>query len=312
LGELRKDYILDRWVYYAPGRRARPKELASAFKEEHKKDFFAPGNEDQTPPEIGRIPDSKGGWLMRWFENKFPALTPEGSPDFIKDNNFFVHSSAFGYHEIVVETPDSEKQLQDFSIDETAQLLEVYSNRIKELEKKKGIKYVLVFKNFGMKAGASIVHSHSQIVATGLVPPLIASKVFENDKFIECPYCKIIKAETQSPRKCFENDFGVAFCPYASVYNYECWIFPKKHLKRFEDFDFKKTAELLHNILAKLKEINASYCFAIHYAPKDSGLHAHVVITPQIATWGGFERGGGFVINTVLPEDAAKFYRGEE
>ena len=163
-----------------------------------------------------------------------------------------------------------------------------------------------------MKAGASIVHSHSQIIATTLVPPLVASKVFESNKFIECPYCKIVESESNSSRFCFENDFGIAFCPYASIYNYECWIFPKQHIERFEDFDFKKTAELLHNVLSRLDKMNASYCFAVHYAPKDSGLHAHIIVTPQIATWGGFERGGGFVINTVMPEDAAKFYRGEE
>ncbi len=312
LGELRKDYILDKWVYYAPGRRARPKELSAAFSEKHKVDYFAPGNEKQTPTEIGRVPDSKGGWKMRWFENKFPALMPEGNSSIIKDNAFFTHSFSYGYHEIIVETPDGEKQLQDFSVKDTAKLLEVYSKRILDLESKENIKYVLVFKNFGMKAGASIVHSHSQVMATSIIPPLVAAKITASNKFVDCPYCKIIEAEKNSPRFCFENDFAIAICPYASFYNYECWIFSKKHLTCFEDFDFEKTAELLHKILSKLKEVNASYCFAIHYSPKDANLHCHIAVTPQIATWGGFERGGGFVINTVTPEDAAKFYQGQE
>jgi len=317
-GELRKDYILDNWVYFVPGRKTRPRELHShkhslSVPSAKRIDFFAPGNEHLCPPEIGRIPDKNGsGWSIRWFENKFPALTPEGSPDIFRENDFFVHSSNFGFHEIIVETPNNEKQLHDFSVEETAQLLRVYSERILALGKKDGIKYVLVFKNFGAKSGASIIHSHSQVIATSLIPPIVAKKVSASNKFIECPYCRIIEAEKHSPRLCFENEFGIAFCPYASVYNYECWIFPKSHLERFEDFDFEKTAELLYKVLARLKKLDASYCFAIHYAPKGSRLHAHIVVMPQIATWGGFERGGGFVINTVLPEDAARFYRGEE
>ncbi len=311
MGELRKDYILNKWVYLVPGRRARPKELSAAFTEKHKVDYFAPGNESQTPPEIGSIKDDKGNWKIRWFENKFPALTQEGSSELTK-NHFYTHSSNFGYHEIIVETPDSEKQLQDFSVDDTAEVLKVYADRISALSKKDNIKYVLVFKNFGMKAGASIVHSHSQVTATAIIPPLVNEKILASNKLVDCPYCKIIEAEKNSPRFCFENDFGIAFCPYASFYNYECWIFPKKHLDRFEDFDMNAIAELLHKVLNKLKELNSSYCFAIHYGPGDSRLHSHIVITPQIATWGGFERGGGFVINTVTPEDAAKFYRGKE
>lgn len=312
-GDLRKDYILDRWVYFVPGRKLRPKEtiIKESEKKDAKVDYFAPGNESMTPPELGRIPDKKDGWSVRWFENKFPALLPSANHVFSRDN-FFMHSENFGFHEVIVDTPSSEKQLHDLSVKEIAVLLDVYSKRILDLEKKEGVKYVLVFKNFGSKAGASILHSHSQVMATSLVPTTVADKVFAVSKFIECPYCKIIELEKNSPRLCFENDFALAFCPYASMYNFECWIFPKEHIQRFENFDFIYTAELLKKVLSKLAKIDASYCFAVHYAPHKSCLHAHIVVMPQIATWGGFERGGGFVINTIFPEDAAKFYRDDE
>jgi len=106
----------------------------------------------------------------------------------------------------------------------------------------------------------------------------------------------------------------VAFTPYASRFNFEVWIFPKKHVINLNELNDKELLDLaiiLKKIVVKLKRLNASYNFFFHYAPKGEDLHFHIEITPRFAIWAGFEFSSNAVINSVSPEDAAKFYRGE-
>ncbi len=304
--ELRKDYILDRWVYYSPGRRARPKEFQQVKNEEQKACFFCPGNEALTPPEIGRV----GGksWKMRWFENKFPAVSEEGNPK-KKSEGIYSHANSYGKHEVIVETPSHSLQLWDLEEDEIITLLNVYKERIRELEKRKNLSYVLVFKNHGAGAGTSIIHSHSQVIATAAVPELVKEEAASKGK---CAYCSIILRESKSERLCFENSSFVSFAPYASRFSYETWIFPKRHVGRLEQFskpEMKDFAQILKRSLVKLKEIGSDYNFFIHYSPRKGKMHLHLEITPRISVWAGFELGSGAVINQTLPETAASFYR---
>ncbi|OYT32898.1 galactose-1-phosphate uridylyltransferase [Candidatus Woesearchaeota archaeon ex4484_78] len=310
MGELRKDYILDRWVIIAETRKKRPKEFKEQpAKTEKKTDYFAPGNEHLTPPEKGRIEKNRK-WQIRWFENKFPALTPEGNPNIQTHNKFFTFSSNYGYHEIIVETP-TKKQLPELSAEEIEELLKVYANRIIELEKKPHIKYAAVFKNEGPKGGTSIIHAHSQVTALNIIPPNIKEKLIAIKKFVNCPYCEIVKEEAKGTRKCFENKEFLAFCPYASRFNFETWIMPKKHITRLEDANHKELAKILKRVLEKIKELKVSYNIIIHYSPKGEDLHLCIEILPRIATWAGFEFSSGIVINSVSPERAAAYYRGE-
>ncbi len=310
--ELRKDYILERWAIIASGRKQRPKEYSEKQSESLKQVcFFCPGNENLTPPEIGRIGGKK--WRFRWFQNKFPAVDKKGNPDVRNDNTFFTFSDAYGTHEIIVETPSRTKQLWDLNKDEIAELFSIYKERITELSRDSSAKYVAVFKNHGSKGGASLKHSHTQISSINIVPPLVQAEVKASSKG-GCAYCRIIDIEKKSFRACFENKSAVAFTPYASRFNYEIWIFPKKHLKTLDDFsnqELNDFTELLDRVLKKLKNLNVSYNYVLHYAPSGSELHFHVEVTPRIATWAGFENSTDIIINSVPPEDAAKFYRGE-
>lgn len=310
--ELRKDYILDRWVYYASERKKRPREFKKAeSKEPLTTCFFCIGNENLTPPEIGRISEN-GKWIIRWFDNKFPAVEQSGNPKLIS-NGFFTHSSAYGKHEIIVEYNEHEKQLWDLSVNHIKKVLAVYKQRLAELMKAPQIKYVLIFKNHGKDAGTSLIHTHTQVVSLNTVPTLVNEEAMAVSKYKNCPYCDIIKIESKSPRKCFENRYFVAIAPYASRFNYEVWVFPKWHVKSILEMDDNKLfyhADILNKILSKLKKLDVSYNFYLHYAPKNKDLHYHVEILPRIATWGGFELGTSATINSVLPEDAARFYRG--
>lgn len=311
MGLIRKDYILDRFVYYAVSRKERPQEFKKlVVKDEGKVCYFCPGNEKLTPPEIGRV-EYKGSWKMRWFLNKFPAVEKKGKA-VIRQKKFFSEGDSYGAHEIIVETPHHKSQLADLPATDIKELLEVCKVRVRELSKLKGIKYVDIFKNHGKDAGTSLLHSHSQVMALTQVPALVSEEAAAVGKCRRCPYCEIIKIEAKSKRKIFETKNVAALAPFASRFNYEAWIFPKQHKKTLEelnDEELRDFAIAIKKILSKLKKLNASYNFYVHYSPQKENLHFHIEITPRIATWGGFELSTNFTINSVLPEDAARFYR---
>jgi len=312
MGVLRKDYILERWVYYAVERKKRPKEFK---KEQHiaenKVCLFCPGNENLTPKEIGRV-EYKNSWKIRWFPNKFPIVELNGNPKINAKNKFLMEGKTYGEHEIIAETNDHKKQLSDLSVEHIKEIFDVYSLRIKTLSKLKGIKYVTVFKNQGSLAGTSLIHAHTQIASMSLLPDDIMNKVNAIKKFKKCPYCNIIKLESKSKRKIIENKTSIAFCPYASRFNFETWIFPKRHVKNItamHNDELYDMASALKKILLKLKKLNASYNFFLHYAPQQTDLHFHIEVTPRFEKWGGFELSTGAIVNSIMPEDAARFYR---
>jgi len=311
MGELRKDYILDRWVIIATERGKRPHQFVSEDKDEKPEvDFFARGNEDKTPPEMFRHDDDNGEWSLRVFPNKFPAVKAEGNYNIETHNKFYTFAAAFGDHEVLVETPD-DRQLWDLSVDEIKRTLDGYVEVYNRLKEKEGVKYVQIFKNHGKKAGTSIVHSHSQIIAYNVVPGVVVEEVEANKANGSCAYCEIIEREKGSDRRCFENDNFVAFTPYASRFPFEIMVFPKAHLKTLEECNLDALAEIMKKILEKLKSLNASFNYMLHYAPTGEDLHFHIEILPRLSTWAGFEF-NGTIINAMPPEEAAKYYRGEE
>ena len=312
MGVLRKDYLLERWVYYAADRKKRPREFK---KEQHIVEnnvcLFCPGNENLTPKEIGRV-EYKNSWKIRWFPNKFPIVENKGTPKFISKNKFLKEGMTFGQHEIIAETNEHKKQLSDLSVEHIKELFDVYSLRIKTLLKLKGVKYVTIFKNQGSLAGTSLIHAHTQIVSMPLIPDDVTQKINIIKKHKKCPYCNIIKLESKSKRKIFENKNIIAFCPYASRFNFEVWIYPKRHVKNItvmHNDELYDMASTLKKILLKLKKLNASYNYYLHYAPQGQDLHFHIEITPRFEKWGGFELSTGAIVNSIMPEDAARFYR---
>jgi len=317
--ELRKDYILDRWVILSDARGKRPHE----FKIENDiyagdkgaaNCFFCPGNESMTPPELGRLKEDGTKWKMRWFDNRFAAVDKRGNPVVRTDNGFFTYSDAYGSHEVIVETNDHSKQLIDLSEDDIMQLLKLYDQRINELMNQPNIKYVSVFKNEGKLSGTSIIHSHSQIISLNIVPTDVRAKIEAMKKFSSCPYCDIINVEKTSFRHVHEDDTCLTFTPYASRFNFEVWIMPKSHYKTLSDFSEDEMFDLaaaVKRVLRKIKELNAPFNMVLFYAPKGEDLHFHIEILPRVSVFAGFEYGTGMYINSVYPEAAAQFYKGE-
>ena len=315
MGELRKDYILDKYVYVATERSKRPKDFKHTPRKENynAKCFFCPGNEHLTPPEIYRVEKDKNvGWTVRVFPNKFPAVSPKGKSELITDNDFFTYADSFGYHEVVAETRYHNLQLWDLSKEDFVDILKTFVLRYNDLKSRERIKYVSIFKNFGENGGASLHHSHSQIIATSIVPPLIKEREKVVEKYDSCPYCRIIEIEKNSERRCYENETFVAFTPYASLFNFEVWIFPKRHVVEISELNEKELddfADAYKYILDRLKEIDPDY--NVCFVNGTGKVHFHIEIKPRIAKWAGFEHLGGIVINSVSPEQAARFYRNE-
>lgn len=312
--ELRKDYILNRYSYISEERGDRPHQFEEGGElAKHSDDCpFCPGHEDATPPEIGRRENSNADWSIRWFKNKFAALSLEEEPELeIDQEQFFVHGPAFGTQEIIVETP-SHKQMADFSPAKIANVFRVYQERIEKLSSRDNLDYVLIFKNKGERAGASMVHSHSQVMAVGKTPSKIKKELKAFSRYDSCPYCEIIAQEKKGPRLVFENDSFVAFCPYAPKYNYEVWFMPKKHIRRLSDLDrnqYLDLARLIKKVLKTLSENNIPYCFYLQYAPAKKDFHFQIELLPRTNVHAGFELSGGDLVVTVSPKEAAKFYR---
>lgn len=310
--ELRKDYILDRWSYIALGRSKRPQETeinVLAAKDDNC--YFCPGNEHMTPPEIGRkSKDEK--WNVRWFANKFPAVESGLATGTNKKSEIFEFGEGFGFHEVIAETSDHSKQLADLPKESICEILKVYAERIKELSIKEGVKYVQIFKNSGAAAGTSIAHSHSQIIASQIIPRYLKEKIEATKKFSQCPYCEIIAQEREGERFIFENESSIAFASFAPRFNYEVLVFPKKHYKNITEIsesEFMDLAETLQKILYKLGKIGAPYNFFLHYAPEGEEFHFHFEITPRLNTWAGFELATESFVITTSPEEAATFYK---
>ncbi|MEM3373647.1 MAG: galactose-1-phosphate uridylyltransferase [Candidatus Woesearchaeota archaeon] len=316
--ELRKDYLIDRFVIISNERGKRPHE----FKIDEKIDdtthkeicFFCPGNENLTPSTIHRYPDNNN-WQIRVFSNKFPAVKNEGNPILKTDNHFFTYANAFGYHEVLVESNDHNKTLAELSIEQISNVFKILKLRFIELSNKPNVKYVSIFKNSGKNAGTSIKHTHCQIIAYNIIPEIIKTKEYFAKQHQKCPYCYIIDIEKNSYRRCYENNNFIAFTPYASRFPFEIWLMPKNHyssIDEIEDNLFYDLAEILKKILLKLKELNADYNFYLQYSPNidlKEKMHFHIEICPRLSIQAGFELSTNTFINTISPEDAALFYR---
>ena len=288
---------------------------------------FCPGNEASTPPEVlsyrtnGSQPN-KPGWFLRVISNKYPALRIEGSLD-REPKGIYDKMNGIGAHEVIIESPDHAKDLADLSIQEIRTVLWAYRERAIDLHKDRRFKYILIFKNHGDAAGASLEHTHSQLIATPIIPQQVKDEIYGAKRYFEykerCIFCDIIRQEI-TDRERIVNDYGdfIAFEPFASRFPFETWLMPKQHIAHLLDFaddSFLYLAEALKDTLNRLRVAlnNPPFNFILHTAPIsrefDEFYHWHIEIIPKLTKIAGFEWGSGFYINSTLPEDAAAFMR---
>lgn len=314
---LRKDYLLDRWTIVSERRAKRPDQYKQKVIETDngsKSCVFCIGNEENTPGEIGRIENSDGSWEMRWIPNKFPAVSVDENSK-RKSSAIFKQQSAKGIHDIIIETPNHDEQLWDMDANRLYSLLHIYKERATTLAqvKKLKLKYIHIFKNHGKAGGASIRHSHSQIIGLNYIPSRVQAEVAGAKKIKGDAFESILNSELRAKERviCETHDW-VSFCPFAPRFNFESWIVPTKPVYSFADISDDSLHELtghLHNIFEKLRTLNAPYNFFFHYAPSGKQLRFHMEITPRLNTRAGFEVATDDSIITVSPEQAAEYYR---
>ncbi len=327
--ELRKDPIIGRWVIISTERGKRPSDFSGAPKRktESKLCPFCPGNESSTPPEIVAIrPDSsqrdRPGWTIRVISNKYPALRIEG--DLNREGiGIFDKMNGVGAHEVIVETPEHDKDLVDLSQKQVEDVIWAYRERTFDLKKDPRFQYILIFKNQGEAAGASLEHSHSQLIATPIVPKRVVEEVEGAGKYFEykerCIFCDVIKQEiANEERVVIQNDRFISLEPFAPRFPFETWILPKKHRPAFETVkgeDMPALASILLETLRRLAKAlnNPPYNYVLHTSPVNDDCaeeyHWHIEIMPKLTRVAGFEWGTGFYINPTTPEDAAAYLK---
>jgi UDPglucose--hexose-1-phosphate uridylyltransferase len=336
--EVRKDYLLDRWVVIATERGHRPSDFAKKKREQPKASVcpMCPGNEHMTPPavlvylkpgkDLKKTKDKDDtrhkNWIIRCVPNLYPAFAPPkeniSKKEVKKSDNLF---SAVGHHEVLIESPNHDEHPANARIPQLIHVINGYVDRLRELSAKPYVKYVSIFRNHGLEAGASLSHAHSQIIATPSIPKTIGEELKASESFWkrekQCIFCDIIDKESDGPRLILKNSKFVAFAPYASVHPMEFWILPKKHevtLLNLSEAEVKTFAQTLKECLNGLQQLvnDPPYNYGFHLAldkSVDKHFHWHLEVYPKLAVWAGFEKSTGMYINTVTPETAAESLR---
>ncbi len=327
--ELRKDPITGRWVIISTERRKRPSDfrVEQALPAGPEYCPFCPGHEEMTPPEIvaqrphGGAPNSPG-WELRIVPNKFPALQVEGTLD-RRGDGMFDRMNGIGAHEVIIETPLHDAVLANQPEAAIERVLAAFRDRIIDLKRDVRFRYILIFKNRGAGAGATLEHPHSQLIALPIVPALVQEEVDGARRHYEakerCVFCDVVRQELGTgTRVIAESAEMVALAPYAPRFPFETWLLPRRHGARFEEAspqEYAGLARMLRNVLQRMNRMleSPAYNLVIHSVPlvepRTDFYHWHVELMPRLTKVAGFEWGTGFYINPTPPEEAAGVLR---
>lgn len=331
--EIRQDLLTNRWVIYAPERGKRPTET----KEERNLDTgelpgkdgtcpFCIGNEQMIPSIIHECtPPDTDGWRTRVVPNKYPVLEPDVEVA-ESDHDIYHTTTSYGRHEVVIETPFHNRDIPFMTLDEVESVIETYARRYSTLYGiDEALEAILIFRNHGARAGTSLRHPHSQIIATGFVPKSIAHREEVASAYYRrtrrCVLCDITEYErAQRSRLLSENPSFVAFVPFAAGVPYEVWIVPKQHCADFgliTEKERRQLASTLQDALQRLHDVlgDPDYNYVIHSGSRQQTLVPHLhwflQIRPRLTTPAGFELGSGMEINPSLPEEDVELLRTE-
>lgn len=327
MNEIRQNKATKQWVIYAPARRKRPQDFQERHNERKqlpildKECPFCPGNEHTLSSIIMETPRaSQNCWQTRVILNKFPALTPDSDTSRFTQG-IYLAMPGYGQHEVIIESPEHNRDIAQMSIAEVSTLIETYHKRYVDLMKAHENMIAVIFRNRGTQAGASLNHPHSQIIVTGIVPHHVRWREEEAQRYFDecgrCVYCDILAFEMQDRRRVIlENQSFLAFVPFAAEVPFEVWIMPKRHQADFSQISNEEKSDLaqaLHDILArlytKLEDPDYNYVIntAARYKAYEPQLHWYLQIWPRLTTQSGFELGAGMTVNPSIPEEDANF-----
>ncbi len=327
--KLRQDPTTGEWVIFATERSKRPHDLTRHVAPA-KTDLegtscpFCPGNEAETPPAVLTIPETKGtDWEVRVVPNRFPAVSPTTPKKPKPMAGIFREVDSVGTQEVIIETPDHNQTLATMEARNVLNVLKAYRQRYSATSEDPRIKFVLIFKNHGESAGTSLSHSHSQLLASTVVPTDIERRFSVAKSYLgetgKCLYSKLVKEELKAKKRVISQSGNfLVFHPYASRFPFETWVAPMEQVRAFgavSDAELEELAEVLKSALSSLRSSleDPDYNLILHSGPVGKNAPPpsfwYFQIIPRLTKLAGFELGSGTTINTMLPEATATFMR---
>ncbi len=319
MGSMRKDYVSERFMI-----------ISSSYSASQDGSVYSPGNETATNPSVlslvakdgmlRRLQDSEGEYVQGWSVRVVPSSNPIMSVDAenLYGDGAFYSEPAYGYHYIVVASPNPDETFATIDVDQWSNILVVVQDRLKWLYAQKGVRYVAIYADHGPLSGSHNPHPYLNMLTFSTIPPVIGGETesyhrMQNENGV-CPMCKIITDETGGPRQILQTDGFIAYCPWSSSYPYEFWISPKKHTTLFSKITQKEINDLsliIRSTLGGLTRVvkDVSFNMVFHLSPEKKNtrqIHWHIEVYPVTRQWTGLERGYGIFLNDVSPEDAAK------
>ncbi|MDP3879142.1 MAG: galactose-1-phosphate uridylyltransferase [Dehalococcoidales bacterium] len=330
MSELRQDPTTREWVIIAPERGKRPQQ---APRVKHAEDLpgwdaacpFCLGNESQTPDEVFRVPSPEGdsSWAVRVVPNRFPTLVAEADMERTEEGHFARKMGGFGVHEVIIESPHHNELMALMTYEQVERVLSAYQQRYNALKENHHLKFITIFKNHGWASGTSLIHPHSQLVATPIITPYYHRRYdVAHDYLVDmggCLYCEMLAEELKGGKRIVaETDQFVIFHPYASRASWESWIVPKEHCASFGLVPHSRLAELStvlkDTLFCMYSELdNPAFNLMVDTSTTvdedDPYYHWHIRIVPRLTTIAGFEIGSGIYISPALPEETARLMR---
>jgi len=324
--EYRHDPLSDRWVIVAPNRLGRPNQFNRAPLQSRAVAPcpFCAGHEDETPPEISTYSsqaDAAAPWQVRVIPNKYPAVcSPVGNVSLRGDGEIM---PGLGSHEVIIESPDHVTSFSELSDEQSELTFLAYRDRFRALKAVPNLAHAQIFKNARADGGASLEHSHSQLIATSMVPVELQRQFARAGEHRLahrcCIFCELVaRTLDDGLRLVADTERFVAVTPFASRFPYETWVLPRAHREFFEETEPAAIAELAHFVRELVRRIEwlldkPAYNYWIHTAPfkpsRHDDYHWHLELVPRLTRMAGFELGAGCFINPVSPEDAARRLR---
>ncbi len=291
---------------------------------------YAPGNENLTNPSMLSLVVKEGvlqrqqdtesqyikDWVIRVFESSNPIVSPD--PHNRYGTEPFYSEPAYGYHLVVVASPNADDTFATISREQWSNVLLVIQDRIRWLYAQKGVAYVTVYGDHGRLTESADTHPHFNMITLRDIPPIIKREIIAQHKIQNesgsCPICRIVATKDNNARKILHTDNFIAFCPWSSPYPFSFWIAKRKHTVSFVDITQREVRDLaliLRATLGGLSRVveDVSYSISFHLSVERKSskqIHWHLEVQPVTKKWSGMERGYGIYLNDTTPEDVAK------
>jgi len=316
---LRHDPLTARTVVVAPGRADRPNELEGATV----RCPFCAGSELLTPPDLLRSPRSTAEpWQARIVPNRFPIAVDGVGPGPTADHTADWPQPARGVHDVVIESPAHVRSILAIEPAGWRAVWELCRERLAALADRSDIAWATVFKNSGVRAGASLEHVHSQLVGLDFVPPMLAAEMAVAASTAD-PFANLLRQAAAENRIVAAAGALVALVPPAPRQPFETWILPRSAEDSFHATSpdrVEALAELTQSVIGRLDRLapGANYNWWLHQLPHaeavghaaiPAGWHWHLEILPRINGLAGFELGTGCHITTMTPHVSARLLR---